>query len=1056
MGYIETLERHDLEGTTAASFSLAHVFGTQSFLHIRGLADFWSTHPDVDFWQCITDLVISTHCQSRTFLTFVLAGTPQHLSVYLSLGTPDMTQALIEGILPGVSLETDLITGRIKVSTDLASVLTPHCREQGVISGIPSRKIVSHARPASISSTTRSGNSVNEGDEDTPSGATEGQGLSHLERVIRGMSGATWAYIVRAYPRPRSKVLAERLETIDKLAEVASHLRGQVQKNTQTGQTLSPIKNLSSTETISGEIVNYRAQHLMQLLERELARQDRALAVGQWTVDTYFGAATSGDAQRLSSLLVGTLAGKDSRPDPLRSYKCENGTSTLHTDHYKTYLSSEEIATLIQLPREEVPGYAISDFARFDVDFHTPTSPSIMLGTIQQNAKDTHDSYRIGLNDLAKHAVVLGVTGSGKTTTVLNLLDHAISAKIPFLVIEPAKTEYRPLQAALAGTADVRVYTVGNEKIAPFRFNPFEFETNDTPGSGSVLSHIDFLKAVFNAAFILYAPMPYILETALHEIYEDKGWELASGRNVRLPDAEWVKRHTYPIFPTLTDLYRKIEEVTTRLRYHGEIEQNVIAGLKARVGSLRLGSKGFMLDTARGVLMSELLSLPTILELESIGNDDEKTFLMGLLLTRLYEYRRLQSAYGTIPGGLQHLLVFEEAHRLLKHTQTQVGTEEANPRAQAIEAFTNMLSEVRGYGQGVVVAEQIPSKLAPDVLKNTNLKIAHRLVAQDDRKSVGQTMNLNASQMTHLGVLLPGIAAVYAEGADHAYVVHMENYKSTHRLANTTDSELEKVSTSYISLENYLAISHIQAYGIKMNHFNGPEMAIYQAASVLLETEECKQWWASVLLSVTFHRTKLLDILEQLPQLIAAKMPHLQLNQQEILRLMVLVRGAAEMLSERGTEVGWTYPLVEELRQYLTRGLVILLRTHDLTRATGDLDSFTRKYKLRLERKYGPFAGCKHCSAKCIYHSEVSRILSQEDIRWIDVELENLAASTTPHDYTAMAKVVEAISKQWLESPHVLAADIGYCGALHAVNRLDLPRRAQVQFGDLLASHLLL
>jgi len=289
--------------------------------------------------------------------------------------------------------------------------------------------------------------------------------------------------------------------------------------------------------------------------------------------------------------------------------------------------------------------------------------------------KDTYDAYRISLDDLTKHAVVIGVTGSGKTTTVLNLLDHTVAVSTPFLVIEPVKTEYRALRAALGPTTDVRIYTLGNETIAPFRFNPFEFELDDVPGNGSLLNHIDFLKAVFNAAFILYAPMPYILETALYEVYQDKGWDLSTGKNTRMPDADWRNRHLYPIFPTLTDLYNTVEVVTNRLKYFTEIEQNVKAGLKARIGSLRLGAKGFMLDTPRGIALKDLLSQPTVLELENIGNDDEKTFLMGLFLARLYEYRRLQAAQSRLPGGLQHLLVIEEAHRLLKQTTTQVDYE---------------------------------------------------------------------------------------------------------------------------------------------------------------------------------------------------------------------------------------------------------------------------------------------------------------------------------------------------------------------------------------------
>src|SRR6202007_2335742 len=103
--------------------------------------------------------------------------------------------------------------------------------------------------------------------------------------------------------------------------------------------------------------------------------------------------------------------------------------------------------------------------------------------------------------------------------------------------------------------------------------------------------------------------------------------------------------------------------------------------------------------------------------------------LRGLLLIRLAEYRR----YPGQESVLKHLLVIEEAHRLLTNVGQRQSEEEANPRGKAVEAFSNLLSEIRAYGQGVIVADQVPVKLAPDVIKNTNLKIVHRIVAEDDR-----------------------------------------------------------------------------------------------------------------------------------------------------------------------------------------------------------------------------------------------------------------------------------------------------------------------------------
>jgi DNA helicase HerA-like ATPase len=108
--------------------------------------------------------------------------------------------------------------------------------------------------------------------------------------------------------------------------------------------------------------------------------------------------------------------------------------------------------------------------------------------------------------------------------------------------------------------------------------------------------------------------------------------------------------------------------------------------------------------------------------------------------------------------------VFEEAHRLLKNVNTEVGTEDANTKGQAVETFTNMLAEIRAYGQGALIAEQIPTKLTPDAIKNTNLKIMHRIVAEDDRDVMGGAMNITEAQKRQVTALRSGQAVVYAEG----------------------------------------------------------------------------------------------------------------------------------------------------------------------------------------------------------------------------------------------------------------------------------------------------
>src|SRR5207237_161614 len=140
-------------------------------------------------------------------------------------------------------------------------------------------------------------------------------------------------------------------------------------------------------------------------------------------------------------------------------------------------------------------------------------------------------------------------------------------------------------------------------------------------------------------------------------------------------------------------------------------------------------------------------------ELESIGNDSEKAFIMGLVFARICEYRRLQAASGHVGVGTQHVLVIEEAHRLLRNIGTDVDVESANLRAQAVETLVNMLSEMRRYGQGVILAEQVPRKLAPDAIKNTNLKVMHRVVAADDRAILAGSANMTEEQSRRLSTL---------------------------------------------------------------------------------------------------------------------------------------------------------------------------------------------------------------------------------------------------------------------------------------------------------------
>jgi hypothetical protein len=155
-----------------------------------------------------------------------------------------------------------------------------------------------------------------------------------------------------------------------------------------------------------------------------------------------------------------------------------------------------------------------------------------------------------------------------------------------------------------------------------------------------------------------------------------------------------------------------------------------------------------------------LLDHPVILELKSLGSGDEQALMMALLLNAVTEH--YQAARGASPS-LVHVTVVEEAHRLLARSEGGKAAEEAQAKEKAAEAFANTLAENRKYGEGVIICEQLPTKLVADAVKNTNLKIMHRLTAEDDRRYVGLTMGLDEPQLRFATRLRTGEALAYGE-----------------------------------------------------------------------------------------------------------------------------------------------------------------------------------------------------------------------------------------------------------------------------------------------------
>lgn len=390
-----------------------------------------------------------------------------------------------------------------------------------------------------------------------------------------------------------------------------------------------------------------------------------------------------------------------------------------------------------------VPGFRVRRGPLGQAEADEPAGPVLRIGKVS----GTDSSLAITLRSLTRHALIAGSTGSGKTTTALELVRQLWAEhRVPFLVIEPVNShadDYRKL-AAEPGFESLEVVTAGDEGGAPLRFNPFE-----VPAGVLVGEHVANLLTCFRAAFGLFEPLPSVYQDALNLTYLRSGF-LSAER----PTGD--KRP----WPTVVEFLAAMGEVTAGLGYAGEVKANIEAASIRRARQLVRGVTGSAFMTDRPNDIGRLLDHPVILELTSLGNGDEQALMMALLLNAITEHN--QSARGASPD-LVHVTLVEEAHRLLGRPGGGRPSRDAQAREKAAESFASTLAGNRTYGEGVIIAEQFPARLVADAVKNAHLKIVHRLTAEDDRRYLGETMGMDEAQRQLAARLRTGEALLYSD-----------------------------------------------------------------------------------------------------------------------------------------------------------------------------------------------------------------------------------------------------------------------------------------------------
>ena len=402
----------------------------------------------------------------------------------------------------------------------------------------------------------------------------------------------------------------------------------------------------------------------------------------------------------------------------------------------------------IEMPKETAPSYDDS---------------GLYLG------KDT-DDYNVyfPLKNLPKHAFLAGVPGSGKTNSMLHLVTTLYSKfDIPFLILEPAKQEYR----ALVNKPEMRGTTVFSPSSGTkflIHINPFQF-----PLKMSLAEHIRNVINVFEGSFSMDPPMPFLLDRAIERVYRDKGW---------LP--YMINQGTLP-YPTMGELYDTLEQILEETDYEGEIKGNLKSVLQVRIGSLLSREMGDVFNVAESTMApEEWLTRPVVIELEAMGSGPANflTLMLSTLIRETLKVNPLKRKDGSKKP--RHVIFFEEAHNLIGPKAEKEAGENANPKIAATAFVVKMLAEVRALNEAIIIADQLPTAMAPEVIKNTSLKLGHRMTSQDDRQLLGSTMSADDVQLERMATFTTGRTLCIYEGLLKPFELQMEQWSKVNGIVH--------------------------------------------------------------------------------------------------------------------------------------------------------------------------------------------------------------------------------------------------------------------------------
>ena len=539
--------------------------------------------------------------------------------------------------------------------------------------------------------------------------------------------------------------------------------RGETNTNTKT-DTETIGNSLGSSQAITLNTENKIVSNLLNRIDVQLERIKEFETFGMWECAAYFISEEPPVAEIAAATYKSVIQGKNSGVEvsSINTWNENNAKEIIkYINNFEhpsfkynndvfvkatSLISSKELGIQMGLPKKSVVGFPVVEHSSFGQEIITynesenNNTDSIKIGKVFNMGKTTKKVMKLDKESLAMHTFITGSTGSGKSNTIYEILDQLDIVGIKFMIIEPAKGEYKNV---FGNKNNVTVLGTNPNYSELLRINPFKF-----PKFIHVLEHVDRLIEIFNVCWPMDAAMPAVLKDAVLSAYEDCGWDLV----------ESVNRISDELFPTFADLERELWTVIENSAYSDELKGNYIGSLVTRIKSLTNGLNGqiFASDEIDNKI---LFDANVIIDLSRIGSLETKSLIMGILVMRLNEYRI--SGATEMNSKLKHVTVLEEAHNILKRVSTEQNLESSNVSGKSVEMLSNAIAEMRTYGEGFIIADQSPNAVDVSAIRNTNTKIIMRLPDEVDRRLAGKAAALKDEQLDEIAKLPKGVAVVY-------------------------------------------------------------------------------------------------------------------------------------------------------------------------------------------------------------------------------------------------------------------------------------------------------